>query len=621
MDDKDLSAYIPAFGDRVNLRSLCKPNNDKKTALFDKLRKKMKLSPNESDSEKRPTRSMNLRGNKNAQKINRKIELGWMHDGKHIRTNNGGGSRKIELHRESRKADILKEAKTIFFPNGKSKKNILLSSVKCKVLDFAQTEFDDNITIAEMYDTVKMGMLRFHLCTENNSAKRNPPELAEDVHSDDSLPDIDPIILGKEEHFIGPAAVFDEEGSTLVVPTYSPDATSVVPKFSTEAISDVPTYNPEVTSVVPAYIPEVTSVMPTYIPEVTSTYPLDGTSDVATSPSEIECVTFSIHRIKVLDELIALFKSPHISTNPIEFAFINEAGADQAGVSRDVYSSFWSDFFSRVAEGEDYRVPAINPHWQEEEWKSLGRILVKGLLDHNMFPLTFAPAFISAVLFGEHSVCQETLLNSFLLYLNKTERDLVKTALERKLSADEKEDFLEMIDRFGSKIIPTMENMREEVLKMAHKEIIQKPKYALEKIAEICRSEITVQIPNEESLMEMYEAKKPTIKKVLRMISHVNPVTPAENQCLQFFKQYIKAQESQKSLEKLLRFMTGTDIICVEKIEVTFVKLVGLGRRPIAHTCAPALELPSTYLSYIELRHEFDSVLSSGDYCMEMHIV
>ena len=85
MDDKDLSAYIPAFGDRVNLRSLCKPNNDKKTALFDKLRKKMKLSPNESDSEKRPTRSMNLRGNKNAQKINRKIELGWMHDGKHIR--------------------------------------------------------------------------------------------------------------------------------------------------------------------------------------------------------------------------------------------------------------------------------------------------------------------------------------------------------------------------------------------------------------------------------------------------------------------------------------------------------------------------------------------------------
>ena len=69
----------------------------------------------------------------------------------------------------------------------------------------------DWITIAEMYDTVKMGMFRFHLCTESNSAKKNPPELAEDVNSDDSFPDIDPIFLGKEERFIGPAAVFDEE--------------------------------------------------------------------------------------------------------------------------------------------------------------------------------------------------------------------------------------------------------------------------------------------------------------------------------------------------------------------------------------------------------------------------
>ena len=76
-----------------------------------------------------------------------------------------------------------------------------------------------------MYDTVKMGMLRFHLCTESTSAKENLPELAEDGNSDDSLPDIAPIILGREESFKGPA-VFDEEGSPkVVVPRYSPEAT------------------------------------------------------------------------------------------------------------------------------------------------------------------------------------------------------------------------------------------------------------------------------------------------------------------------------------------------------------------------------------------------------------
>lgn len=60
------------------------------------------------------SRSLNLRGNKNAQKRNRNIELGWMHVGKHVRTSNGGGSCKIELRRESKKADILKEAKDFF---------------------------------------------------------------------------------------------------------------------------------------------------------------------------------------------------------------------------------------------------------------------------------------------------------------------------------------------------------------------------------------------------------------------------------------------------------------------------------------------------------------------------
>lgn len=100
-----------------------------------------------------------------------------------------------------------------------------------------------------------------------------------------------------------------------------------------------------------------------------------------------------------------------------------------------------------------------------------------------------------------------------------------------------------------------------------------------------------------------------------------NPQTPAENQCLQYFKQYIKAQESQKSIQRLLRFLTGTDILCVEKIEVTFTKLIGIERRPIAHTCGPTLELPCTHLSYtcIEFRYELDNILQSN-HCMKMKI-
>uniref|UniRef100_A0A8W8MHV8 HECT domain-containing protein n=1 Tax=Magallana gigas TaxID=29159 RepID=A0A8W8MHV8_MAGGI len=442
IDDSELSRYIPAFGDRVNLRSLSKPDTGRKAALFDKLR------------------------------------------------------------------------------------------------NFAQTEFEDKISIAEMYDTVKMGMLRFHLCTktkngacsenkEDELTKKSSEDL--ETESDNELPEIEETIS------------------------------------DVESIRDPVLPDSDVT-------PTKRLVMPR-----------------SPSPPPEEKLTTIVHRVKVLEELIEMFKSPQIIKKSIQFSFINEAGADQSGVSRDVYTSFWADFFSRVAEGEDFRVPALNPQWQVEEWKSVGRILVKGLLDHNIFPLNFAPAYVTALLFGEHSISEKTLLDSFLLYLSKSERDLAKVAIERKLSADENEDFLDMLDRLGSKTIPTFENMQEELLKMAHKELIQKPKYALEKMAEVCRNEIIVQIPSEVDLLEMYESKRPSVRKVLKMISS-NP-----------------------------RFLTGTDILCVEKIEVTFTKLIGIERRPIAHTCGPTLELPCTYMSYIEFRYELDNILQS-DHCMEMNI-
>lgn len=98
-------------------------------------------------------------------------------------------------------------AKEIFFQNGQSKENILLSSVSCNVLDFAQTEFEDKISFAEMYDTVQMGMLRFHLCTKTKNgacSENKEDELAKkpsedlETESDNELPEIEETISDVE---------------------------------------------------------------------------------------------------------------------------------------------------------------------------------------------------------------------------------------------------------------------------------------------------------------------------------------------------------------------------------------------------------------------------------------
>ncbi|KAL3871225.1 hypothetical protein ACJMK2_039233 [Sinanodonta woodiana] len=65
-------------------------------------------------------------GNKNAKKMKRKIEIGWLlanwngHCSRQVRKKTGGGTRKVSIDKHSIKEDILKIGKDLFFPNGKS---------------------------------------------------------------------------------------------------------------------------------------------------------------------------------------------------------------------------------------------------------------------------------------------------------------------------------------------------------------------------------------------------------------------------------------------------------------------------------------------------------------------
>ncbi len=117
-------------------------------------------------------------------------------------------------------------------------------------------------------------------------------------------------------------------------------------------------------------------------------------------------------------------------------------------------------------------------------------------------------------------------------------------------------------------------------------------------------------------MKKLYEDIKPTTRKVIKMIT-ASPANSAENQSLRFLHQYIRGLD-ERGLQKLMRFLTGSDVICVKEIQVTFTSLEGLARRPVAHTCGPTVELPSTYNSYPELRAEMETILSSNMYAMDI---
>ena len=64
-----------------------------------------------------------------------------------------------------------------------------------------------------------------------------------------------------------------------------------------------------------------------------------------------------------------------------------------------------------------------------------------------------------------------------------------------------------------------------------------------------------------------------------------------------------------------VRFITGSSVIMVTSITISFNSLDGFARRPISHTCSAMLEISSTYKSFPEFVSEFRSVLTNSDYC------
>lgn len=102
-----------------------------------------------------------------------------------------------------------------------------------------------------------------------------------------------------------------------------------------------------------------------------------------------------IHRVKVVEDLLAVFMDSSIIQSTLRMEFVNENAVDDAEVSREVYTAFWDQFLEQC-EGEDERVPTLRPDFSEAEWGAVGRIWVKGLLDLGVLPVRLSSAFILA---------------------------------------------------------------------------------------------------------------------------------------------------------------------------------------------------------------------------------
>ncbi|KAI9538511.1 hypothetical protein NQZ68_014272 [Dissostichus eleginoides] len=221
-------------------------------------------------------------------------------------------------------------------------------------------------------------------------------------------------------------------------------------------------------------------------------------------------------------------------------------------------------------EGEDERVPRLRPDYSEKEWQAV-----------------------------------------------VTERESVEKVLEGNLEEIDEEDLLDLFSRMGSQCLPSKDKIRAAIVVMAHKALLQEPKFIIDCFHSSIHNAV-LRLLTKESIMELYENKRPTNRKVAQMIKPSNEsLNPQEQAALTYLLRYVRSLD-QRKLEIFLRFCTGSSVLCKDSIEVTFNRLCGLSRRPVAHTCGAVLELPCTYSSYPDFRAELDSVLSGDCFTMDI---
>ena len=323
-----------------------------------------------------------------------------------------------------------------------------------------------------------------------------------------------------------------------------------------------------------------------------------------------------MRRVSVLKDMIQAFMEPDVLFSSIEIIMINEfgkeeLGLDNGGVFRDTLSAFWDAFYNSCTTGEDQRVPTLRHDFRYTEWEAIARIFVVGFKELKYLPFKMCKSFIVVCLFGEESVSDEMLLESFKAYISQDERELVTKAVNASMNEEMQSEWLDFLDRFSCKRVPNGDpaSIKMVLLELAHKELIQESNYIIESwVGPFKRLRNCPEFESVEKVEELYGNARPSTKKVLDLFLAC-PVTNAERDALAYLKRYIRGLNQEK-LCAFLRFCTGASAICVSNIEVMFTRLDGVARRLIAHTCGPIVELPCTYTSFPQFREELNNILS-----------
>ena len=326
---------------------------------------------------------------------------------------------------------------------------------------------------------------------------------------------------------------------------------------------------------------------------------------------ELTPKNITVHRSTLRNDVIEIFKDPEIFKYKLVATIMDAQGKLEKGEGRGVFlevlSQFWQECFTSFMVGRIEKVPFIRQDLQRPEWEVIARVLVYGFKMEKYFPLNLSKLLIAVSLFGDEVINDDFLLKSFRDFVAAEDKQVLDNCLMDSFEADD--DFIDFLSSFKCFKVATVDNIHSIITELAQQELVQKPRYVVDCWAptlHLLRSDPGFQTLD--GLQQLYESKQPTAKKIIKLF-RADPVNDAQRQSFDHLKRFVKSLEG-NSLSTFMRFLTGSDVLTENFIQISSTNLDGFERRPVARTCGPLLELPCTYESYPALAEEFTSIMT-----------
>jgi len=175
MSDEELKQYVTKFGDRVAIKAFAMKEEEQESSsqnLVQRLRVRMtqrRLRKRSLPNIEHDLRSTMQKGNKNAERKERRIELGWLvmdDDYRQVKEPKGGGVKHLKVSSHCLVNSLLDNAKSLFFPDGIAKKGEVIEAYDFSLIDSSHKAIDEMYTVSDLYEKLKVKILRLYMVTK-----------------------------------------------------------------------------------------------------------------------------------------------------------------------------------------------------------------------------------------------------------------------------------------------------------------------------------------------------------------------------------------------------------------------------------------------------------------------